>query len=104
LLLRQELEIDLFGEDVSHFSLPPVAQRWFCDPAVSGADPKPSRACALSFCCSAFKSGDAKSLPYLAECGWIVDCVLLGATGSAVSISLNRLIALYLISFPRTYR
>ncbi|MGA9265399.1 MAG: hypothetical protein WBV79_02950 [Rhodomicrobium sp.] len=99
LLFRQELEIDVFGEDVSHFSLPPVAQRWFYDPAVSGAD-KPSRACALSFCCSAFKSGDAKSLQYLAECGRIVDCVLLGATGSAVSINLNRSIALYLISFP----
>ena len=26
LLFRQELEIDVFGEDVSHFYLPPVAQ------------------------------------------------------------------------------
>jgi len=42
-----------------------------------------------------FKRGDAKSLQYLAECGWIVDCVPL-ATGSAVSINLNRSMALYL--------
>jgi hypothetical protein len=62
-LLRQELEIDVFGEDVSHFSLPPVAQRWFYDPAVLGADPKTSRACALSFCCSVFKRGAEWELP-----------------------------------------